>query len=151
MKEYSKCIHYLTQRKSSCKSKLTNYVKQIPLDTHWITAFLQISTDLFFKFLYFTTLFEQSFNLMFYCPNRCWIYITIYPLQCYNNGTFIETIYFVTTILGFLSLREKLHCNSLEGPQTLKFEAIQFFCLTNIVHYQQATDLKMYQPGHCGL
>ena len=25
---------YLTQRKFSCKSKLTNYVKQIPLDIH---------------------------------------------------------------------------------------------------------------------
>ena len=33
LKEYSTCIDYLIQRKSSCKSKLTNYVKDIPLDT----------------------------------------------------------------------------------------------------------------------
>ena len=33
LKECSRCIHYIRQEKSSSKSKLTNYVKQIPLDT----------------------------------------------------------------------------------------------------------------------
>ena len=93
---------YLTQRKSSCKSKLTIYVRQIPLDTHQLTAFLQVGTTLLCKFLYFMTRFEQSFNLMFYCPNKCWIYIAVYPLQCYNNGTFLETIYFFTSVSGSL-------------------------------------------------
>ena len=31
------------------------------------------------------------------------------------------------------------------------FEVVQSLCMMNIVDSHQATDLKMYQPGHCTL
>ena len=102
LKAYRTYMHYITQRKLSFKSKLTNYLKQIPLNTQRFTAFLQVGATLFRKFLNFTIHFEQSFNFTFHCSNRCWIYVTIYPLQWYNNGTFIEIIYFFTSVLGSL-------------------------------------------------
>ena len=49
----------------------------------------------------FWTILQSYVQL--HCPNnRYWTYITIYPLQCYNNGTFIESIYFFTSVLGSL-------------------------------------------------
>ena len=100
LKAYRTCIHYITQRKSSFKSKLINYVKQIPLDTQEFTAFLQVGSTLSRKFIDFAIRFEQSFHFTFHHSNRWWIYVKIYPMQWYNNGTFIETIYFFTSALG---------------------------------------------------
>ena len=108
LKAYRTYIHYITQRKLSFKSKLTNYLKQIPLNTQRFTAFLQVGATLFRKFLNFTIHFEQSFNFMFHCSNRCWIYVTIYPLQWYNNGIFIEIIYFFTSVLGSLVIKREI-------------------------------------------
>ena len=115
LKENSRCIHYLTQRKSTCKSKLTNYAKQIPLDTSLTYCFSAERYHSFCKFLYFITLFEQSLNLLFYCPKKCWIHITVYPLQCYNNGTFIETIFFFPNVWAIFVIKKEITLQFLGG------------------------------------
>ena len=80
--------------------------------------------DTFWKIL-------QSY-VQLHCPNnRYWTYITIYPLQCYNNGTFIESIYFFTSVLG--SLCHKRNYISIPWKNT------RLYCLKRFNFYARQT------------
>ena len=71
--------------------------------------------------------------------------IIIYPLQWWHIHKNYFCFYYCLGL--FLSLKEKLHCNSLEGHQALIFVVMQILCMRNIVHSHQAADLKMHQYG----